>query len=71
MLLVLAAQRLRHRQAQPPLPDWDKTEGLSAILDYARRLPACDPADLEAGTGPFATLLREARQQRAQEGQGC
>jgi hypothetical protein len=70
VLLAIAGRRLLHRLSQPPLPDWQETEGLCAILDYARHLPPRNAEDLEVGTGPFATLLREARQwQQAQEDQ--
>jgi hypothetical protein len=70
-LLRLAAYRLTH--GPPPPPPWQETEGLCALLDYARHLPARGPADLEAGTGPFAQMLKEARAwvQAEREGEAC
>lgn len=71
LLLALAAQRLLHRLSQPQFPSWEETEGLAALLDYARRcgvqdLPAVDD-DALPRTG-LGQLLREARaRQRAQE----
>jgi hypothetical protein len=73
LVLVLAARRLRYRQDQPPLPDWEKTEGLCALLEHARRLPPRDPEDLEAVplTG-MGRLLQEARAWiEAQEQDAC
>jgi hypothetical protein len=75
-LLALAAQRLRHRQAHP-LPDWEKTEGLAAILEYARRCGWQDQGEGKKNTSEnlsqvflddampttgMGLLLREARQ---------
>jgi hypothetical protein len=74
LLLALAGRRLLHRQAQPPLPDWEKSEGLASILDYAQRCGVQDqpPLDLDALPPTSLTaLLIEARQQQAQEGQAC
>jgi hypothetical protein len=67
MVLLLAGRRLLHRQAQPPRLSWQEVEGLASLLEYARHLPARDPQDLEAGNGPFAQLLREARQWQAEQ----
>jgi hypothetical protein len=70
-LLLLAGRRLQHRLAQPTFPDWQETEGLCAILDYARRLPPCDPeafeAGIYAGAPGLAGLLWEARQWQERE----
>jgi hypothetical protein len=73
-LLRLAAYSLHH--GVPPLPPLPEEDGLYALLRHAELLrqrdllPPRDPAALEAGTGPFAQLLREARAwtQREQEG---
>jgi hypothetical protein len=69
-LLRLAAFRLQH--GPPPPPDWEQLEGLSAILDYAKRLPPRDPWDTDgvAETG-MGKLLREAKAwvQAEREGQ--
>ena len=64
-LLALAAYRLRERR-QREVPDWRFTEGLSSLLDIARRLPQRDPwdlPDLEHDQSGLAGLLREAREQ--------
>jgi hypothetical protein len=72
VLLALAGRRVLHRQAQPPLPSWEQTDGLAALLAYAARLPQRDPQDLalEEG-GPFGTLLRQARQWDKEHGHGA
>jgi hypothetical protein len=65
LVLALAGKRLLHRQAQPPLPTWQEVEGLAALLDYAKRLPAVDPWDLPGvyeGAPGFGGLLWQARQ---------
>jgi hypothetical protein len=66
LLLLLAGRRVQHRLAQPPLPDWDKTEGLCALLQAAKLLPQRDPWALPAlePETSFSPLLREARQWR-------
>jgi hypothetical protein len=70
-LLALAAQRVRHRQAQPPLPD-PEGEGLCNLLQYAARRGVQDLSavgDDDLPTTSFTALLIEARQrQRQQEG---
>lgn len=58
-VLRLAVYRLTH--GPRPLPDRGEA-GLAALLERARQLPPCEPADLAAARGPFAQLLREARQ---------
>lgn len=71
VLLALAAQRLLHRQAQPPPLDWQHTDGLAAILDYARRLPQRDPWDLPGvyeGAPGFGHVLWEARRWQEEHG---
>lgn len=65
VLLALAARRLQHRQAHPPPPAWEESEGLAALLDYARRLPQRDPWDLPGvyqNAPGFGGLLWEARE---------
>jgi hypothetical protein len=66
VLLALAAKRLLHRQAQPPVPSWEETDGLASLLDYARRVPPCAPEAIpgvhEHAPG-FGGLLWAARQQ--------
>jgi hypothetical protein len=60
-VLVLAAKR---RLAARHVPDWQQTEGLSALLAAARALPQRDPwalPDLEESSG-LARLVKEARQ---------
>ena len=53
-----------------PEAQWGKSEGLCAILDYAKRLPACDPLDLHGvyqNAPGFGGLLWEARQAQREE----
>ena len=55
-----------------PLPPWQDTEGLCALLEAAKRLPPCDPADIPgvfAGAPGLAGLLWEARQWQQEEGE--
>jgi hypothetical protein len=66
-LLLLAAKR---RQAKRAVPDWRTCEGLSALLEAARRLPPRDPCDvptLDTTTG-LGKLLAEARQKGGARG---
>lgn len=67
LLLALAGKRLLHRQAQPTFPDWEQVEGLAALLDYARRLPAQAPPEVDEHSTGLGKLLWEARQM--QEGE--
>jgi hypothetical protein len=72
MILLLAGRRLQHRLSHP-LPDWDKQEGLCAIVQQAQALglPSRDPWDVSGlKETSFSALLREAQAwQREQEGQ--
>jgi hypothetical protein len=68
-LLMLAAWNLTH--GSPPLPPWPETEGLSALLAHARRLPQRDPwalEDLEPSDTGLGKLLQEARQWSRERG---
>jgi hypothetical protein len=70
LLLMIAGLRVQHRLSQPPPLDWEAVEGLSQLLDYARRLPQRDPWDVDSleASGPFGPLLREARELTQREG---
>jgi hypothetical protein len=61
-LLTLAAYRLQQRR-QHAVPDWRYTEGISSLLEAARRLPRREPWDLPSveDGGGLAKLLKEAR----------
>lgn len=74
LVMAIAGLRLLHRQDHPPLPDWEKAEGLAALLGYAqqcgvRDLSAVDDDDLP--TTGMGQLLREARQWHREHGHGA
>ena len=60
--------RLARIEAQEPETAWQHTVGLSALLAYAKTLPArdlwADGLDLDEEPTGLAKLLKEARQRR-------
>jgi hypothetical protein len=68
--------RLERLEAESdPWTAWERTEGLAALLDAARRLPQRDPWDaggVEDGdledSGSMGQLLREARREARERG---
>jgi hypothetical protein len=71
LLLVLAGQRLLHRQAQPQLPDWEKSDGLCALLDYARRCGVQPAPEVDEHSTGLGALLWQARQRQEGAGHGA
>ena len=67
-ILVLAAKRCQARQQAP---DWRQAEGISALLEVARRLPRREPGEDLDGGGSMARLLEQARQWQKEHADGA